>query len=254
MRSKILEEFIKEIQYKNRNPQNIRVLNLLDDKSTNAERILLAGTYLYRCRVITDTSKIAQENGFYGYNAKESFVPPAEISKDMRANYRYIPYLYCSNNLYISAIEVRPRLSSKISVATIEVNEPLRLLDFTISNPSPEMDELKQNLFSDLSDLYSKPVTDEDDMLDYIPTQFIAEYAKNLGYDGIAYKSSLTPEINADSTMDRYNLVIFNYEKCKPIKSNVHTVTNNYIELEQTDASPEKIHISNFVEEKIAAI
>ena len=249
MRSRILEEFIEEIQFKNRNPQNIRVLNLLDDKSTNAERILPAGTHLYRCRVITDTSKIAQENGFYGYNAKESFVPPAEISKDMRANYRYIPYLYCSNNLYISAIEVRPRLSSKISVATIEVNEPLRLLDFTISNPSPEMDESKQNLFSDLSDLYSKPVTDEDNMLDYIPTQFIAEYAKNLGYDGIAYKSSLTPEINANSTMDRYNLVIFNYKKCIPIKSNVFAVTNNYIELKQTDTSSEKIHISNFIEE-----
>ena len=63
MRSRILEEFTEEIQFKNRNPQNIRVLNLLDDKSTNAEPILPAGTYLYRCRVITDTSKIAQENG-----------------------------------------------------------------------------------------------------------------------------------------------------------------------------------------------
>ena len=63
MRSRILEEFIEEIQFKNRNPQNIIVLKLLDDKSTNAEPILPADTYLYRCRVITDTSKIAQENG-----------------------------------------------------------------------------------------------------------------------------------------------------------------------------------------------
>ena len=35
MRSRILEEFTEEIQFKNRNPQNIRVLNLLDESKQN---------------------------------------------------------------------------------------------------------------------------------------------------------------------------------------------------------------------------
>ena len=254
MRSRILKEFIEEIQFNNRNPQNIRALNLLDDKSTNTERVLSVGTYLYRCRIIADTSKIDKVKGYYGYGPDESFVPPRQYSKDMRANYRYIPYLYCSNHPYISAIEVRPRLSSSISVATIKVIEPICLLDLTGSTSSSKMIESKQNLFSDLSELYSKPVTDEDNILDYIPTQFIAEYVKKLGYDGIAYKSSLTPEINDDSTKDRYNTVIFNYDKCIPIKSNVFTVTNNYLDLEKTDVSSENFDISNFFVEMLDSI
>ena len=254
MRSRILKEFIEEIQYKNRNPQHLRALMLLDDKSTNTERILPIGTYLYRCRIITDVSKIDKVKGYYGYGPDESFVPPRQFSKDMRANYRYIPYLYCSNHPYISAIEVRPRLSSNISVATLKVIEPICLLDLTVSTPSSKMIESKQNLFFDLSELYSRPVTDEDNILDYIPTQFIAEYVKKLGYDGIAYKSSLTPEINDDSAMDRYNIVIFNYEKCIPIKSNVFTVTNNYLDLVKTDASSESFDISNFFIEMLDSI
>ena len=46
---------------------------------------------------------------------------------------------------------------------------------------------------------------------DYIPSQIIAEYLKNLGYDGIRYNSSLH--------FGGVNLTIFNYEKCEAISS-----------------------------------
>ena len=38
-----------------------------------------------------------KEKGFFGYGSKDSFVPPREKTSDMRANYRYIPYLFASN-------------------------------------------------------------------------------------------------------------------------------------------------------------
>lgn len=66
----------------------------------------------------------------------------------------------------------------------------------------------KRILFEDLSQLFSKPIANEGDTLDYIPTQYIPEYAKNIGYDGIAYSSSLTPEIY-EKHPKRYNVVIF---------------------------------------------
>lgn len=240
IRSKYLKEFIDEIQYRNRNPQDIKVLELLKDLSTNPERKIIVGTRLYRCRVINDISKVGNEPGFFGYGRNESFVPPANVTRDLRANYRYIPYLYCANHPYTALVEVRPRLGANVSIATITVNQELTLLDFTLKDIPKRMTDAKLNLFADLSMLYSKPATSEDDILDYIPTQFVAEYAKKLGYDGIAFRSSLTPEleeqdVNEHKDLDRYNIVVFNYHKCEPSASNIVNVTRNYLECEQID-------------------
>ena len=252
IKSKILRDFIKEIQYQNRNPKDTKALELLDDISTNPEIVLEKDSSLYRCRIITDKSKVGKERDFYGYGAKESFVPPANLTRDLRANYKYIPYLYCSNHPYISLVEVRPRLGTLVSVATIVNNEPIRLLDFTITKKPSKMTETKQNFFSDLSTLYSTPIANDDDALDYIPTQFIAEYVKNKGYDGIAFSSSLTPDINKKYP-NRFNIVIFNYEKCNVIKSNVIEIEGINIEGKQIDIG-DKIDIRSFVEEELDEI
>ncbi len=248
IRSQYLREFIREIQYKNRNPRDVKALVLLDDISTNPERVLPEGMKLFRGRIIDDETKINKEKGYYGYGAKDSFVPPAKATKDLRANYRYIPYLYCANHPYTALVEVRPRLGARVSIATIRVNKELHLLDFTMQKTSKKMSDSKKKLFADLSMLYSKPVTVDDDILDYIPTQYIAEYAKNLGYDGIAFRSSLTPELNDQDIekhkeLDRYNVVIFKYEKCEPVKSNVVQVTTNYVECQQVDEDDEMFDI-----------
>lgn len=249
IKSKYLQEFIKEIQFKNRNPQSIKALELLNDISTNPEMTLHSGENMYRCRIISSNDKINQKPYFYGYDDKGSFVPPKEVTRDLRANYKYIPYLYCSNDPYTALVEVRPRFGASVSVATIITKEKIRLLDFTMQKIPSKMTEGKKSLFSDLSVLYSTPVTNDDDLLDYIPTQFIAEYAKNLGYDGIAFSSSLTPEI--DASAKRFNIVVFNYDKCEPIKSNVFTVTGNYLDVNRTDTDPNGFIIQNYLSEQL---
>ncbi len=245
LRSKYLKEFIEEITYKNRNPKNLKALELLDDKETNPTIELLVNEEIYRARLITksDREKVGNKDNYYGFDASGSYVAPKEYTRDMRANYRYIPYLYCANHAYLAVIEVRPRLGAEVSVATIQVKESITLLDFTMRNTPKKMTEAKKNLFKDLSNLYSVPVTEDDDITDYIPTQYIAEYAKNLGYDGIAFSSSLMPEgINVDSSV--YNVVIFRYEKAAPIKSNVVRVVENNLELAQIDTDNTKIDLN----------
>lgn len=69
-----------------------------------------------------------------------------------------------------------------------------------------------------------------------------------LGYDGIAFRSSLTPElsnqdVHKDENMDRYNIVVFNYQKCEPIASNIVNITRNYLECEQIDEATRRIDI-----------
>lgn len=253
IRSKYLREFIEEITYHNRNPRDLKALELMDDISTNPEIRIKEKGKLYRSRIIKDKSKTNKAPGFFGYDFDESFVPPREYTSDMRANYRYIPYLYCSNHPYLSLVEVRPRLGAYVSIATIVAKEELTLLDFTNSNKPPKMTSAKENLFSDLSGLFSKPVADEDDIKDYIPTQFIAEYAKNLGYDGIVFRSSLVPEVNRSGMM-RFNVVVFNYTKCEPIKSNVFQISFNHVEGEQVDADIERLEVIPFSDEQLKEI
>ncbi|MCL2367301.1 MAG: RES family NAD+ phosphorylase [Oscillospiraceae bacterium] len=260
MKSNKLREFIREIQYVNRNPQDNRVLSLLEDTSTNPEIYLEKGTELFRSRIISDRKHTNKEKGFFGYGSKDSFVPPREKTSDMRANYRYIPYLYCSAHRYISIIEVRPRFGAEVSVATIKVQDELKLLDFTMQKHTRKIVATKKNLFEDLSELFSKPIANSDDMLDYIPTQYIAEYAKNLGYDGISFKSSLytgvlddieTSDIDAGGFYPRINIVIFNYDKCIPVASNVYKIADSYLECEQIDADVQRQLILSPVSEAL---
>lgn len=248
MKSRFLQEFIKEIKYKNRNPRDLRALELLEDKSTNPVILMEPKQVLYRARIVTDLKKIRLSENYYGYDAKESFIPPLDQTRDCRANYKYIPYLYCANNSYIAIAEVRPQLGATVSVATISVNQPIILLDFTIRKCPLKMTDAKKNLFRDLSNLYSMPVSNNDNIIDYIPTQFIAEYAKNLGYDGIAFSSSVTPEYYSVDP-DRFNVVVFNYEKCSPIKSNLVEITRTYIESSQIDEDFDKLNTSNYIED-----
>lgn len=253
LKSKYLRQFIQEIQYHNRNPKDIKALELLDDISTNPEIVIETSALLYRCRIVVDKKDIGKEKNFHGYNAQGSFVPPPKSTRDMRANYRYIPYLYCANNPYISLVEVRPPLGSLISIATIEVTAPIRLLDFTVQQKPSQMTEAKKNLFLDLSMLYSTPVANTDDILDYIPTQYIAEYAKSKGYDGIAFSSSLVPEVNKKYP-ERYNVVVFNYHKCFVKKSNLIAVKGIDIEGEQVDEDIQNIDIRSYISEELDAI
>lgn len=242
MGSKILTDFIYEIQRVNRNPVNSRALILLNNKTTNIERVIPKGTKLYRSRIICAGDKLGADSaiGFWGYDEKGSFIAPYQSTRDMRANYRYIPYLYVADAPKLAVYETRPRFGAEVSLATIENIEDLMILDFTgkFTKKSGE-EKTKANLFAEISECFSKPITSEDDVIDYIPTQYIAEYAKRLGYDGIAYKSSLYND--ADPGTHGTNYTIFNYDKTHAIKSNVLKIEGIGYSLNQTDGDAIKV-------------
>ena len=53
--SRKLSEFIKEIQYKNRNPVDNNVLKMLQEMETNPELLFDSQQYLYRSRIVICT-------------------------------------------------------------------------------------------------------------------------------------------------------------------------------------------------------
>ena len=213
--SKKLKQFIENIKYVDRNPENVDALKELKNESTNPYTNINIGAHFYRSRLVTgDKSSIGIEPMFSGYSMKCSFVPPVNKSKDSRASYRYIPYLYVASSEKVSIAEVRAKEEDTVSVAIIEVLEDLTLFDLRQTKKNNEKCGVKDNILIDLAMLYSKPVSTEDEQIDYVPTQYIAEFIKKCDYDGIIYPSSFFP-----GKVQDYNIVIFNYDKCRAIKS-----------------------------------
>ena len=72
-----------------------------------------------------------------------------------------------------------------------------------------------------ISNAISKPLRRYDSKLDYLPTQYICEYIKSLGYDGIQYKSTIDK--------DGVNLAVFNQANFECLKRTKYEVLSvNY--------------------------
>ena len=84
-----------------------------------------------------------------------------------------------------------------------------------------------------LSSFFSKPYGKDGD---YLICQYVSEYIKNIGYDGIRFFSSRVLQKFCDDCFVNYT--IFNYNKCKPISSDLlyvfdsHIETKSYMQLE----------------------
>lgn len=153
------------------------------------------------------------ESGFWGYGEKESFVPPNnDRVSNGRVNPAFIKYLYTSENPYTAMVEVRPYLGSKVSIAEIKVDDTVCITDFSrFYNFENDFESLL--IFQIISD-FSKP--SDSDIKHYLPTQYVAEFIKSLGFHGIRFNSSLH--------RSGKNITFFKYDKCKPISSKLYEI------------------------------
>jgi RES domain-containing protein len=134
-----------------------------------------------------------------------------------RANPRGIPYLYAATSPDTALSEVRPWLHALISVATLHTERELTVIDCSKHHAKDSF----LNIFDDhtkseedgiwvaIDQAFARPVSNQDEAKDYIPTQIIAELFKSEGYDGIVYKSLLSD--------DGFNLALFNLDDAKVI-------------------------------------
>lgn len=70
--SRKLSEFIKEIQYKNRNPVDNNVLKMLQEMETNPELLFDSQQYLYRSRIVRNR-QISRRMDTHGIIVVERF-------------------------------------------------------------------------------------------------------------------------------------------------------------------------------------
>lgn len=155
------------------------------------------GGKLYRARIQPDDATIP---------LNKMGCPPAAYAKNGRANPVGIPYLYAASTPETAIAETRPHPGDLLSVAQFRVTAPLRLLNLlhprkTISPfevDESELSALRHDLafLCHLESELSKPILPRVADLEYLPTQYLCEFIKNCGYDGVVFKSSISSGAN----------------------------------------------------------
>jgi hypothetical protein len=125
--------------------------------------------------------------------------PLADRAREGRANPKGIPYLYLDTHQETAVAEVRPWKGVAVSVGEFQLRRDVRIVNCTTddhriiiyapSEPAPA--DREREVWSDIDRAFSRPVTPTDDTADYAPTQVLAEFFREKGLDGIAYRSSL---------------------------------------------------------------
>jgi RES domain-containing protein len=153
--------------------------------------------------------------------------PPAKKSTNGRANPIGIPYLYVASTPETAIAEIRGHKNEIISVAKFEIEENLELADLrdprTTVTPFGIDDEELELIYTNLPFLellgeeLSKPIIPSEANLEYLPSQYLSEIFKHIGFHGIIYKSSVS---------DGDNFVLFDDKKVKAVEVNQHQITD----------------------------
>ena len=189
---------------------------------SSSYRILHKGDVLFRARIT--------EEGKAKMTPKEMKCPPRNKSCAGRANPVGIPYLYLCQSIKTTFYEVHAGYLDNISVGRFRMIRDLNIIDFDFQlSPFPVFvdggkDELlkqisKCEFLQEIRSDLSKPLTRYDTELEYVPTQWICEYCKINGADGISFTSSL------DKT--GVNYVLFDQNDAKCTKVTAHTIKKN---------------------------
>ena len=212
--------FMSSIKNRNRFHSNHINLTLLEKlfASPSLQRIIPkdSGEY-YRARIGTEE----------GYLPGEMGAPPSRLATAGRANSKGISCLYLAGDEVTTFHEIRARDLDYVSVGRFVSKRELKIVDLSslhkISPFSTDLFDMEwfavnMNILKQISKEIAKPLRRQDSELDYLPAQYIADFVKSLGYDGICYRSTLNE--------DGLNYAIFDEKKFKCVEVKVYHIAS----------------------------
>jgi len=162
--------------------------------------------------------------------------PPRELATSGRANPRGIPYLYVASDPETAIHELRPHPGEVVCVAEFAIGEALYLADLrdpkkTVSPFKLDEDELVQfyghiPYLSRLGAELSEPVLPRAADLEYLPSQYLSEFIKHCGFDGLVYRSAMGPGTN---------YALFREEKVSPVNVQTYCVKTTEVAFAQVN-------------------
>ena len=190
------QEFREELMYRNRYfPKALPDLDRL--ASLLGYLMVIQGQtapVLFRARL---------QHGRVPYGIEQMGPPPPELARSARASPAGIPYLYLASDHRTAISELRPQTGDLACVAEVSIPADLKLVDirnprktvspFAFSEEEEDVALLRNDLafLVKLGDELTKPVLHQLADIDYLPSQYVCEFIKNCGFDGVIYRSAV---------------------------------------------------------------
>jgi len=205
--AKSWDDFVNELKTKNRFHTNSINEKVLKSYCSFLEKTYEKGQKFYRGRISENSS---------GFTTSEMSAPPSKIAKAGRVNAEGISHLYMANDINTTIHETRAGAYDIITVGTFELQRNITIIDFQkLDKIYPFTEDLDLlgyviniEYLRKMNQEMSKALRRDDSPLDYVPTQFIADYIKSFNnsdncplYRGIEYQSTMN--------RDGFNLVAF---------------------------------------------
>ena len=212
-------DFVSEIKFKNRFHSNIINTEMLYTFLRCAKKVYKAKSVFFRARVCPDGS---------GFTKKEMGPPPDGKAGSGRVNPIGIQVVYLADSRDTTLYEIRAGIYDYVTVGKFVLKEDIDIINLAdIDKVSPfigiqygfdftqyaiNIEHLKM-----IGNEIAKPLRN-DNHLDYLPTQYISDYIRSKGYDGIEYISTMRKK--------GVNLAVFDKEKLKCTAVSVYDVTS----------------------------
>jgi hypothetical protein len=172
-------------------------LHALLATSTDRTWPLRSESIVWRAQLGADDRSLEERGFAVGYQAHPParMKPTPEAAAEGRVSPKGRPCFYCANNRETAMSEVRPWLGSQVSLARFRTNRDLRLVAFLPTDPrnapAKRLAATGEDIWRDVGFAFSAPVSRETSALDYRPTQIIATFFREQGFDGVLYASLL---------------------------------------------------------------
>lgn len=230
------QRFRQELKHENRFfPKNIpdldRLGQLLEDHLRSAPEDI--PDVLYRARAM---------DGDQPHPPDMMGKPPQGVSTHGRANPAGIPYLYLASDVSTAIAEMRPHPGEHVCVAafkviskpkTVDLRNPRKTISpFSLSDEREfDVAQLRSEVsfLCQLGEELTRPVLPREAHLEYLPSQYLCEFIKHCGFDGVMYRSSVGGGVNFALFADAFTGVG---------AVEVYTVTRVNVEYAAMAASP----------------
>ncbi len=234
-------EFARRVRQTRRYVWQIEVQAFLDTvRATLKDRDVKipVGKIFYRAQeginydsVVDDDDNIIGEEA-HGFGAVR-MKPLVSRAKEGRVNPAGIPVLYLASTKQTVISEVRPWVGSEISVAQFKILRDLKAVNLSRGHGQMSIGHLtfaqltgeetsdaetkEKAVWIDIDNAFSQPITRRNDAAAYVPTQILAEFFGDAGYDAIIYRSQFGEK--------GYNVVLFNVQDAEAINCAPYQVT-----------------------------
>jgi hypothetical protein len=150
-------------------------------------------------------ARIQPSNQVYG--VADMGAPPCRTASHGRANPAGIPYLYLASTPQTAVSEIRPHTGERACVCQFAMPDAITVVDLrgpkTMVSPflledAEDIGRMRADLpfLERLGEELTRPVLPQAAAIDYTPSQYLCEFIKKCGYQGVLYRSSVSDGIN----------------------------------------------------------